>query len=221
MVKINKSSEPAILKSNKTSWTRELMKYVSSGTKVPKDISDRYNHPEIKEVLRQECNEKCMYCESPVSHVAHEHIEHIKPKAKNKFPQLTFEWSNLGLSCPKCNMNKRDTYDASIPFVNPYVDDPNLFFVALGIMIYALQGNVRGELTHKTLELNRPELIERRKERLESISRLISSYFGTTNATLKDAIKREIEIEIADDKPYSMAAKSLYKVQFSSQIDAS
>lgn len=210
MIKINKSAEPNVLSINKMAWTTELMEYINADTKVPDGVYSRYNCSAVKEVLRKECQNKCMYCESQVSHVSYEHIEHIKPKAKTKFPQLTYEWKNLGLACPVCNMNKGDEYDINLPFIDPYVDDPSLYFVALGHFIYHKNANPRGELTKRILKLNRPDLIERRLERLESIARLIDKYHSEANLTLKTAIKAEIETEILDDKPYSFCARSLY-----------
>jgi uncharacterized protein (TIGR02646 family) len=210
MIRINKSNEPAILQNNKTAWTTELLGFIGRNEKVPDNVSNRYNNDEVKTLLKNDCKNKCMYCESLVSHVSYEHIEHIKPKAKTKFPDLTFEWSNLGLACPVCNMNKGDEFDANLPFINPYIEDPSLFIFALGHIIYHKPGNQRGEVTKRLLKLNRPELIERRFERLESIFRLIDKYHSETNPILKQAIGEEIEIEVQDDKPYSLCAKSIY-----------
>lgn len=210
MIRINKGVEPNILTNNKATWTTELLDYINRSEKVPEGVYSRYNHNEVKNSLRKECSNKCMYCESPVAHVSYEHIEHIQPKAKSKFPLLTYEWNNLGLACPICNMNKGDQYDIDLPFVNPYTEDPSLFFIALGYIIYHKAANRRGELTKRVLKLNRPELIERRSERLEAITRLIDKYHSETNLILKEAIKTEIEIEIQPDKPYSLCAKSLY-----------
>jgi len=210
MIKINKLQEPTILSENKDSWKEELLTSIQSGIKFSPTIYNRYNNTEIKKKLKEESNNKCMYCESVVNHIAHEHIEHFRPKAKSKYPELTFEWNNLGLSCPICNINKSDEFDEELPFVNPYVDDPDDFFKALGNMIFPLPGNKRAELSRSIIKLNRPELIQSRTERLNAIEVLITRYFETTNKTLSQAIFNEILIEIGKDKPYSMCAKSLF-----------
>ena len=212
MIKINKLDEPTILSNNKDNWTNELLNIIQSGNKVPSTIYNRYNNKEIKNKLKEESNNKCMYCESVIGHIAHEHIEHFRPKAKSKYPQLTYEWNNLGLSCPICNMNKRDEFDEDLPFINPYFEEPNDFFIALGNMIYPKLGNRRAELTRSIIKLNRPELIERRTERLNTIELLINRYSEASNETLKQAILNEILIEIETDKPYSMCAKSLFNL---------
>jgi uncharacterized protein (TIGR02646 family) len=48
--------------------------------------------------------EYCSYCEMPV-HTALA-VEHIKPKAKDLYPELELEWDNFLLACPNCNSNK-------------------------------------------------------------------------------------------------------------------
>jgi len=210
MIKIVKGSEPNILKNNKSQWTKELLSLIAQGKKIPSALATKYNQDEVKNALKKECRNKCMYCESLVSHIAHEHIEHIKPKAKDKFPELTFEWENLGLACPICNMNKGSKYESTLPFVNPYKDDPNDYFIAMGHYLYNKPGNNRAELTRREIELNRPELIEKRKERLESIIRLIERYCTMNDGYLKDALLDEIHTEIEENKPYSIFAKSIY-----------
>ncbi|WP_282042841.1 HNH endonuclease [Winogradskyella flava] len=210
MIRINKTAEPNILTINKANWTAELLGYINRNEKVPSSVASRYNQDDVKQTLRVECKHKCMYCESAVAHVSYEHIEHIKPKAKTKFPELTYEWTNLGLACPVCNMNKGDEYDVNLPIINPYIENPSDFIFALGHFLYNKPASAKAELTRRQLKLNRPELLERRQERLESIIRLINRYHAETNPTLKNAIWTEIDVEVADDKPYSLCAKSIY-----------
>jgi uncharacterized protein (TIGR02646 family) len=209
MIKINKSSEPANLLANKAKWTVQVLSHIASGTKVPKALENNYNSKEIKDALRGECKSKCMYCESKVGHISFEHIEHIKPKAKHRFPNLTFEYSNLGLSCPKCNMNKSDTYDNANPFIDPYNDDPQNHFIASGAFVWAKSGDSRAKISEIEIDLNRPELLEIRGERMKTIKDLVDNCNISPAGAIKDALKKEIEREIADNKPYSFCAKKL------------
>ncbi|PSR55769.1 HNH endonuclease [Adhaeribacter arboris] len=209
MIRIVKGIEPQALTLNKSRWTNDLLGYLSRGEKIPNNLKNNYNHVDVKDALRKESRFKCMYCESTIAHVSHEHIEHIKPKSI--FPDLTSEWDNLGLACQVCNMNKGNEYDNTYPFINPYLDDPANFLVALGHIIHHRPNNTRGELTQTIIQLNRPELLEKRSERLDSIKRLIDRYHATTNPLLQKVLKDQIEIEIAEDKPYTMCAQSLYK----------
>ncbi len=58
-------------------------------------------------ILKGEQNHLCIYCESKID-IDNSHIEHIKPKAQNKYPELTFEYSNLTVSCNGTCNNKLD-----------------------------------------------------------------------------------------------------------------
>ena len=209
MIPIVKGIEPQVLTLNKSKWTNDLLSYLSRREKIPNSLKSNYNHVDVKDVLRKESRFKCMYCESTIAHISYEHIEHIKPKSKH--PDLTFDWENLGLACQICNMNKGDEFNDTFPFINPYLDDPENFLVALGNYIHHRPNNTRAELTQAVIKLNRPELIEKRSERLDSIKRLIDRYHAATDPLLQKILKEEIEIEIGEDKPYTMCAQSLYK----------
>jgi hypothetical protein len=187
------------------------MRFVHSGEKIPDAVQNRYNQPDIKNALKEEAKSKCMYCESPIGHIAYEHIEHYRPKAANKYPELTFEWTNLGLACPVCNLNKKDEFDENCTFINPYLENPDDSFIALGHFIYHKPNNPRAELTEKLIGLNRPELIERRKERIDTIRGLIDLYAKESNPTLKKILEKELDIETDIDKPYCMCVKSVVK----------
>jgi uncharacterized protein (TIGR02646 family) len=208
MIKITKIAKPNILQENDESWRDELLGKISRGETISDSLKTRYNNPETKRALKQETNSKCMYCESKVSHVAHEHIEHIKPKST--YPQFTFDWNNLGLACPICNMNKGDDYNESLPFINPYSDNPSEHFRFLGIMLHRDAGNRRAELTERTIRLNRPELIEQRKERIEKLQDLADKYTNEGNAALKKALLQELKIECSPSKPYSAFAQAVF-----------
>lgn len=215
MIKLQKSDKPQILEDKAAEWTSRLLSYIRNGQPVPQSIQNKYNHPIIKTTLTEETFFKCMYCESKIKHVSYEHIEHIKPKARDKYPELTFEWENLGLACPICNNNKGDIYDEAVPFINPYVDDPSDHFLIAGHFIYHNPGNIRAELTEKQIDLNRPELIERRKERIDSLRTLADKYSAQTNPTIKAIILEELKEETSSDKPYSRCSKSMFNALLS------
>lgn len=209
MIKLTKSNIPNILATNSEEWTKKLMNYISSGKEIPETIAKRYNQAEIKEALRNETHCKCMYCESYISAVAPEHIEHYRPKSL--YPRLTFNWDNLGLACPWCNMNKKDSFDETCTIVNPYKDNPNDYFISLGTMIKHTPGNKRGELTEELLKLNRPELLECRKNAINNIAPLLDRYMSENNPSLKQILKENIEKELEDDKSYAMCLRAYVK----------
>lgn len=170
--------------------------------------SGNYKHADNKSALKNACCDKCMYCESKVSHTYFGDIEHIKPK--DKFPALEFNWDNLGYICAKCNNAKLNKYDEITPFVNPYDEDPNNYIIAVGAFIKHKQGSERGEITITDIALNRGELLEKRKERMEKIEKVIDGCFRTTNQSLKDNALEALRKEAEDDKEYSLCVKSLF-----------
>jgi hypothetical protein len=149
-----------------------------------------------------------MYCESKISHIDFAHVEHIKPKATDKFPALAYVWENLGYACPKCNNAKLNKYSETTPYVDPYSEDPSRFIFATGSWLFAKNGSERGELTIHDIQLNRPELLEKRLNRLLELDKTIKACNRTTNTTLKANALLELEKEGDIEKEYSMIAKA-------------
>ena len=50
-----------------------------------------------------------------------------------------------------------------------------------------------------------------RKERIDAIMTLADRYSSETSTTLKNILLKEIKKELADDKPYSVCAKSIFQ----------
>jgi len=212
MIKIIKGIEPGVISQNKASWTATLVSKYQSGIEPTDTEKNRYNNTDIKAALIDECKSKCMYCESYIRPVSYEHIEHIKPKSRDKYPELSFDWENLGLACQVCNTKKGNEYDEMLPFVNPYEDNPDDFFSFNSLCIWHQIGNQRAELTEHQLELNRPDLLIARKTRIESLRNLADKCAQTDSVSLKRALLKQLEIEVSDDKPYTFCAKNHYKI---------
>lgn len=146
-----------------------------------------------------------MYCESKILAIDFGDVEHIKPKAEDKFPELEFVWDNLGIACGRCNNNKTDDYHADTPYVDPYNEDPSLYLVAEYNWIFALRDNERGRVTIEDIGLNRPELIERRKTLLDRIMHTIRAADSTRNEALRTAALAALTEEASCSREYSMA----------------
>lgn len=178
----------------------------------PKALEDKnYKHKNNKEALKVASKDKCMYCESKISHIDFAHVEHIKPKAAGKYPELEFEWSNLGYACPICNNNKSDEYDESCPFINPYTEDPDEHIMPFGALIYPKKGCERGEYTISVLKLNRLELVEKRLERITDIEIAIKSCNRTRSEKLKQKALVELINEADVSMEYSLIVKAFLK----------
>jgi hypothetical protein len=170
-----------------------------------------YGHRDNKDALRKASFDKCMYCESKISHIDYADIEHIKPKADDKYPELKYDWSNLGYSCTRCNTAKGEKYSEETPYINPYEEDPEDFIFSYGAFLFAKMGNERGDLTITDIGLNRAGLIERRKERIEEAVKAVSACFRTRNVTLQQNALEALRKEALPDKEYSLVIKSLLR----------
>ncbi len=212
MIKLKKAKKPQILVKNAQKWTQEYCQYISNNQKPPSQVANRYNEPSIKKALEEETHEKCAYCESKIKHVSYGDIEHILPKNKNARPDLYVDWDNLTLSCEQCNRSgKRTYYDPNLPLINPYVDNPEQYLIDVGPLVMSLAGNNRGMMTENILKLNRASLVERRSERIKSVSALLHLWAEEKCLPLKQILENQLHEEYSDDKEYSSTVKSYLK----------
>lgn len=121
---------------------------------------------------------KCAYCESKIEHIDYPHIEHYRPKSQ--FPEYCFDWENLLLACTICNGKEFKGANFPLtstgePVLNPCEDEPNNFLQfeieeeevsECGYIAIVKPNNERGEITEKTLGLNRLPLLRERTQHL-------------------------------------------------------
>ena len=174
-----KEAVPAVLAASGATWRDELLARLAAGQKPTEAMLGRYRHPQIKQALLKETAEKCAYCESKVRHVTYGDIEHITPKSK--VPAKAYEWENLTLACDVCNTNKGDTYSddpalSQDTLVDPYHDDPREHFLFMREVVSPRPDSMRGKATEAVVKLTRPELLERRRERMQFIDGLVGVY---------------------------------------------
>jgi len=82
-------------------------------------------------------------------------------------------WTNLTAACAICNNNKRAHDDSNLPLINPVTDEPSDYIQAFGPYLTHKSPGNKGEASITVLELNRAELLERRGEKLNQLTRLI------------------------------------------------
>lgn len=209
MIRIQKIQKPKILVDNAAIWTHEYTSCLAAGKEPSKEVSTRYNKPEIKDALEKETHGKCAYCESKIKHISYGDIEHILPKNKNARPDLYVEWSNLTLSCEQCNRSgKRTYYDPQLPLINPYSDIPSQHLQDIGPLIMPILGDDRGVVTEHILKLNRVSLIERRTERIMAVEILLQAWSKEKNPTLKSILSSQLHDECSEDKEFTSTIKS-------------
>jgi len=196
-----KRGVPPILQQNGETWTSEYVRGVAAGERP----RGHWGHSEIRDELHQETFGRCAYCEARVGHVAHEHVEHIRPKAI--FPELAHEWMNLTAACPVCNTNKGPYYSETHPLLNPYVDDPERHIAFVGSLPWACNGSEIGYRSIKKLGLDRMQLVSDRANRLLNVLNLFHAWqsaVGGTREALRDALIADCE-----EGEYPTAVRSL------------
>lgn len=206
MIQLKKATIPHALEARIAERTQRYIGLIEAGQQVPESLSSAYKDPEIKKFLIDETAQKCVYCESKITHVYYGDVEHIIPKSVS--PQLRFDYGNLTFACSVCN-NKKGAYnDPANRLLNPYVDELNLHIRAVGPMVLRNPGSDRGLITQKRLDLNRMSLVERRTERLESISSLLDQVARSTNPAVKLVLVEQVRQECEADKEFSLVVRA-------------
>ena len=198
MIALTKGPVPQVLTSNSSQWTADLLAEIANGGDKVAYRASKYRHADIKAALKEETHRKCAYCESKPLHVTYGDVEHVTPKSED--PIQTFSWANLTLACDVCNTNK----GTKTGMLDPYNCDPEQEFEFLGPMIFHRTGHAVAELTLIELELNRMDLLERRRDRLQALHDKFEKFDLNPNRAvaqlLKDAARayeKEAEREFA------------------------
>jgi uncharacterized protein (TIGR02646 family) len=152
-----------------------------------------YGHADIKASLKSAQHDKCAFCEAKVSHVAYGDIEHFRPKAgwqqtpdqelqRPGYYWLAYEWTNLLFACQLCNQQgKKNFFPLSRPasrarshhddhlrerplLVDPASENPGEFIGFREEVAFHRPRSRKGKATIELLGLNRPALLERRRD---------------------------------------------------------
>lgn len=209
MIKLNRVPLSANLQAEIDKRIDILLDHLARDEKPPQSVLDFYKTPKLKAHVTSECNEKCMYCESKVTHVYYGDVEHIRPKAL--FPTERLDPPNLGYVCAICNGAKSDFWNDEVPLLNPFDDDPADHLLVWGNHVARRPGSARGQLTAAKLELNRPALLERRKERIGHLEDLAHVYAMTAEGPVKDLIRAELRRHAKEDSEYSFFVREYLK----------
>lgn len=218
MIRIHKPDvSPTVLLERGAVLTAELCSQVDAGAR-PTFRREVYGATEVKEALSSAQHDKCCFCEAKLKHAQFGDVEHFRPKASAQqssadspvmgYYWLAYVWENLYLSCEICNRRHKACFfplanpdqrvsshhqsadlDAEQPlFVDPGSEDPTAFIEFRREYAAPVEGNTRGAVTIAALDLNRPDLVERRRDRREPLRLLLS--------LLESALRTELSIEV-------------------------
>lgn len=209
MIKLRKLNVPAEMAEKMNQQQQRYNQLSTSGEEIPDSLASAYGAREVKELLRNETAEKCAYCESKVLHVDYGDVEHLRPKSQ--FPHLRYSYENLTFACSVCNTKKGNFYDPQTPLLNPYEDVPEDHLMPIGPAVWSVPTSDRGLCTQKRLALNRPELVERRTERLDGIATLVDQIFRTRKPAIRQVLLNELKEECEPNEEYAFVVRAYIK----------
>lgn len=206
MIRLKKTKKPDVLAKNETAWIKAFLAREAKNEEPTEAEKSKYRHHKIKEALVKETDGKCAYCESKLRHITPGDVEHIIPKSK--VPAKIFEWENLTLACGVCNGNKSNHFGDHDNFVDPYQVEPSEHFFFAGPMILPQPTSNPGLLTEAVLKLNRPELIERRSDKIRQLNTLVRNIAVAKDQEIREVLRIDLEKnETAANKEYAGMAR--------------
>lgn len=202
MIRLTKQAKPPILARNEAQWTDEYERHRAGDPTVPTAAATRYRHADVKGAVTAESHGKCIYCESFPLATSPGAVEHLTPKSR--FPSRVVEWQNLGFVCERCNTAKGDYHHDEEAVINPFVEEPQDFLIFAGPLV--LDRNARGDVTIRTVALDRTELVESRAEHIRQLNRLRRLMAFLPEGPARDALRDDLAR--AGDEPSEFAAIS-------------
>lgn len=200
-----------------------------------------YGHSTVKKALLASHAEKCCFCERKIESG---HVEHFRGKGgyqqsesdkiiKPGYYWLAYEWSNLFLSCARCNSTYKrnffpliNTSERAIShlhdlnkekplLIDPAKDNPEDFIEFIGYTPKAINGNTKGKETIRRTGLDRPFLDNRRRKIYILYKNL---YAATQHPDFPDSLRKEYNhLIIEQTKPeaqYSSMIKCAIRDKF-------
>jgi uncharacterized protein (TIGR02646 family) len=205
MIRLHRQQLPQELAARLNTWRAELLQRIAAGQDVSDFTNVRYRDAALKNVLKAESHDKCIYCETKILHAQFGDVEHIRPKSR--FRERALDHDNLALSCAVCNNAKGDAWDDAIPFLNPYAEDPAQQIRAFGPMLTALPQAHNAMETIRQLTLNRTGLLERRAERLQNLRALLNEYQVAVDQNMRRIAERELVEATKADREFAFVVR--------------
>jgi uncharacterized protein (TIGR02646 family) len=197
MIRVAKPEQaPAILRNRGQRTTEANRQAFANGKRVFEFDSSIYGAKSVKSALKKAQHDKCAFCESKVSHIAHGDVEHYRPKggvrqnASDPLDQpgyfwLAYVWENLFFACQLCNQSfKKNMFPLADPsrrarshlddltaeepmLIHPAEEKPSALIGFREEIAFPIDDHPRARTTIEVLGLNREALAEMRLDRLK------------------------------------------------------
>jgi uncharacterized protein (TIGR02646 family) len=207
-----------------------------------------YADKSVKEALIKAQHKKCCFCERIIG--KNGDVEHFRPKGAYqqaqgeslKYPAyywLAYKWENLYLSCSSCNSrhkknlfplqdpskratnhNQRITKESPM-FIDCGKENPEEFIGFRAEYAYAIDENPRGQITIDYLDLNSEDLVESRRQRLNSLRKLSKVLLSAMEypddqkiQKIADELKVTLKEYLLDSAEFAAAARCAISAKF-------
>lgn len=180
---------------------------------------------QVWECLRAMQDTRCAYCEADISKPGHSHIEHFRQR--DRFPQGTFDWTNLFGSCCRedaCGTFKDrcGAYEHGV-LVKPDVDDPDDYFIFISDGTIVPRANLDDRSKHRAVETLRifnldaqnGALREMRREAVRPYLNTVQTLMEMAEEYSEDDIQAFLEEEIQQiaSLPFSTAIRHTLSIR--------
>ncbi len=217
---IERVREPDILVRKRVEWQEKFDERRAADSHARPD-SSKYGHPDIKDALVACSSDKCFYCESKLS--GDGEIDHFIEVAIA--PDLAYTWTNLYLSCRKCN----DKFNHNVIPVEDVLDpcndsdaiiQDNITFE--DECICSQPDSVIGLNTIKKFRLDSEQMDYKRSRWLIKIMKAVDEIKGGMieegRKYATDEEKRRLKLYMQKDQPYSLMSEIFIKKNFAKLI---
>lgn len=213
-----------------------------SGKQKFKFDGDVYGHESVKDALIISQHDKCCFCESKVTHISYGDVEHFRPKGGVKqvdtdpmeypgYYWLAYTWSNLFFSCQICNQrfkgnlfplenpaerarNHAEDLGRECPlFIDLAEEEPEALISFRQEIPYSINDHPRGKATITALGLDRQELNEMRRDRLELL-RYVHKVVQIGSMEEQQVARAVLDKAVQDDAPYAAMARAAVCMDF-------
>lgn len=235
MIKITKPEQaPAILTGRGRVKQAELCAAYETGQREFTFDASVYGHPTVKAALIVAQHGKCCFCERKIG--GEGDVEHFRPKGgfrqgkgapigKPGYYWLAYEWTNLLLACPICNQRfKKNYFPLRNPaaramshqadrtqeeplLINPAEVDPAEQIGFRQEVAHPINDSKHAKATIQTVGLNRPTLIEERRDYLEELF------------VLREVLRLEEQL-VATEEGYALLNEARLRLQQATQDSA-
>ncbi len=257
MIRIHRPAAPAVLTKKGKAHADEMCRLYDAdpvacqrgeGRLEPKP--DIYAHETVKDALLEAQHGKCAFCECKVTHQQSGDVEHFRPKRGYKQKEsdplgrpgyywLAYEWTNLLVSCSKCNQQfKKNLFPLQRPsrrarchhddlareeplLIDPSSDNPDDHLTFDREFYRPLPSSKQGKCTIDTFGLNHPNRVEQRRDRLITLGMLkdarqrLAEACRVNTSPPEQAKLSELETYIvesqSDSAEYAAMARSIFR----------